>query len=115
VIPAPYSYGRDTGHTGRTLPAMTPTPQSTTTAAFHVQAVLSFAVSLVAVGIAVVNLPADPWVRAFLGLGVLYVTTSAFTLAKTIRDRQEITTVVGRVDQARVDKLLAEHDPFAVR
>ncbi len=94
---------------------MTPTPQSPTTAAFHIQAVLSFAVSLTAVGVAVANLPADAWVRAFLGLGVLYVTTSAFTLAKTVRDRQEVSTVVGRVDQARVDKLLAEHDPFAVR
>lgn len=94
---------------------MNPTPQSPTSAAFHVQAILSFAVSLTAVGIAVVNLPASPWVRAFLALGVLYVTTSAFTLAKTIRDRQEVTTVVGRVDQARVDKLLAEHDPYVVR
>jgi hypothetical protein len=75
---------------------MSTPPPSPTTAAFHVQAVLSFAVSLVAVGVAVVNLPADPWVRAFLALGVLYVTTSAFTLAKTVRDRQETSTVVGR-------------------
>lgn len=94
---------------------MAPTPQPVTTTAFHVQAILSFVVSLLAVGTAVVNLPADPWVRAFLALAVLYVTTSAFTLAKTVRDRQEVTTVVGRVDQARVDKLLAEHDPYAVR
>lgn len=93
----------------------TPPPASPTTAAFHLQAVLSFAVSLTAVAVAVVYLPADGWVRAFLGLGVLYVTTSAFTLAKTIRDRQEVSTVVTRVDQARMDKLLAEHDPFAVR
>lgn len=94
---------------------MTPTPQSPTTAAFHIQAVLSFAVALTAVGIGVLYLPADPWVRAFLGLAVLYVTTSAFTLAKTVRDRQETASVTGRVDQARVDKLLAEHDPYAVR
>lgn len=93
----------------------TPPPVSPTTAAFHVQAVLSFAVSLSAVAVAVVFLPADGWVRAFLGLGILYVTTSAFTLAKTIRDRQDVSTVVTRVDQARMDKLLAEHDPFAVR
>ncbi|WP_300015665.1 YiaA/YiaB family inner membrane protein [Pseudonocardia sp.] len=92
-----------------------PPPASPTTAAFHVQAILSFAVALCAVTVAVIYLPADPWVRAFLALGVLYVTTSAFTLAKTIRDRQEITTVVTRVDQARVDKLLAEHDPYAIR
>ncbi len=90
-------------------------PASPTSAAFHVQAILSFAISLCAVAVAVIYLPADPWVRAFLGLGILYVTTSAFTLAKTIRDRQEITTVVTRVDQARVDKLLAEHDPYAIR
>ncbi|MBW0094006.1 hypothetical protein I4I73_11745 [Pseudonocardia sp. KRD-184] len=93
----------------------TPPPVSPTTAAFHVQAVLSFAVSLSAVAVAVIFLPADGWVRAFLGLGILYVTTSAFTLAKTIRDRQDVSTVVTRVDQARMDKLLAEHDPFAVR
>ncbi|QJY48697.1 YiaA/YiaB family inner membrane protein [Pseudonocardia broussonetiae] len=93
----------------------TPPPVSPTTAAFHVQAVLSFAVSLSAVAVAVVFLAADGWVRAFLGLGILYVTTSAFTLAKTIRDRQDVSTVVTRVDQARMDKLLVEHDPFAVR
>jgi hypothetical protein len=51
-------------------------------------------------------------VRAFLGLGVLYVVTSAFTLAKCVRDRQEAGQVTSRVDQARLDKLLAEHDPF---
>lgn len=89
-------------------------PASPTTAAFHLQAVLSFGASLLAVGVALWNLPADPWVRAFLTLGVLYVTTSAFTLAKVVRDRQETTTVLSRVDQARLDKLLAGHDPFNV-
>ena len=36
--------------------------------------------------------------------------TSSFTLAKCIRDQQEATAVTSRVDQARLDKLLAEHD-----
>ena len=89
-----------------------PTPP--TTAAFFLQAVLSFGVSLLAVGLAVVYLPADPWVRSFLALAVLYVVTSTFTLAKCVRDRQESTAVVSRVDQARLDKLLAEHDPYKV-
>jgi len=40
--------------------------------------------------------------------------SSAFTLAKCVRDRQEESAVVTRVDRARVDKLLAEHDPFKV-
>jgi hypothetical protein len=85
---------------------------SPTTAAFHLQAIASFAVSLGAVTIGLLYLPADPWVRAFLAIAVLYVTTSAFTLAKTVRDKQERLAVVSRVDQARLDKLLADHDPF---
>jgi len=95
-------------------PSLTPVTTTRTTAAFTVQAVLSFAVSSVAVGIGVAALPVDGWVRAFLGLGLLYVVTSTFTLAKCVRDAQELATVRGRVDQARVDRLVAEHDPFAV-
>ena len=85
-----------------------------TTAAYHAQAVISFAAAMVAMGLGIAYLTADPWVRAFLALGLLYVVTSAFTLAKVIRDRQEEDQVVSRVDQARLDKLLAEHDPFRV-
>ncbi len=89
-------------------------PTAPSTAAFHVQAIISFAISMLAVGIALWNLPADPWVRAFLGIAVLYVVTSAFTLAKCVRDRQESTSVLSRVDQARLEKLMAEHDPFKI-
>lgn len=88
-------------------------PQQTTTA-FAVQAALSFAVALGAMVVGVAYLPVGGWVRGFLGVGLLYVVTSAFTLAKVIRDRQEVGQVVSRVDQARLDKLLAEHDPFKV-
>jgi hypothetical protein len=42
--------------------------------------------------------------------GRLYTVTSAFTLAKVIRDRGEETDLVSRVHQARLDKLLAEQD-----
>jgi hypothetical protein len=87
---------------------------SPTTTAFYAQAVASFAISLVSVGLGVAYLPVTGWVRAFLGLGLLFTVTSAFTLAKVIRDRQEETYVVSRVDQARLDKLLAEHDPYRV-
>jgi hypothetical protein len=85
---------------------------SKNTPAFFAQAGLSFAIALGAMMFAILYLPVDPWVRSFLGLGTLYLTTSAFTLAKCIRDAQEDAAVVTRLDQARVDKLLAEHDPF---
>ncbi|MHA6764357.1 YiaA/YiaB family inner membrane protein [Streptacidiphilus sp. PAMC 29251] len=85
-----------------------------TTAAYYMQAILSFGISVGAMGIGIAYLAADAWIRAFLALGLLYVVTSAFTLAKVIRDRQDEDQVVSRVDQARLDKLLAEHDPFRV-
>jgi hypothetical protein len=88
-------------------------PQQTT-AAFAAQATISFALSLGAMVVGVAYLPVGAWIRAFLAVGLLYVVTSAFTLAKVVRDRQEAGQVVSRVDQARLDKLLAEHDPFKV-
>ena len=88
-----------------------PTPAKNTNA-FFAQAALSFGVSLLTMVVAVLYLPVDPWVRAFLGLGTLYLTTSAFTLAKCVRDAQEASGVVHRLDQARVERILAEHDPF---
>ena len=86
--------------------------QPKTTAAFYLQSVISFAVSSVAVCVGIYCLPIGGWPRGFLALGLLYVVTSAFTLAKCIRDQQETSSVLSRVDQARLEKFLAEHDPF---
>ena len=85
-----------------------------TTNAFYVQAGISFGISLTVTIIGIAYLHDSRWVRAFLALGLLYVVTSAFTLAKCIRDRQEETELVSRVDQARLDKLLAEQDLLRV-
>ena len=82
------------------------------TAAFYGQAVLSFGVAMGAVALGIFFLDADGWVRAFLAIGALYLVTSCFTLAKVIRDRQEAGQIVSRVDQARLEKILSEHDPF---
>jgi hypothetical protein len=82
------------------------------TNAFFLQAGISFGVALLTMIVGILYLPVDPWVRAFLGMGTVFLTTSCFTLAKCVRDAQETQTVVSRLDQARVEKILAEHDPF---
>src|ERR1041384_1873707 len=97
--------------TAMTTPVQAKSP---TTAAFYVQAVLSFAIASITVVVGIVFLPIDPWVRAFLGLGMIFTISSALTLAKRVRDRQEETFVTSRVERARVDKLLSEHDPFKI-
>jgi hypothetical protein len=92
----------------------TPPAQGNTTAAFYFQAVASFIVSAGATCVGIAYLPVNSWERAFLGLGLLYTITSAITLAKVVRDRQDELRITTRVDQARLDKLINEHDPFRV-
>ncbi len=82
------------------------------TSAFYVQSVVSFGVAVTAVAIAIVYLPTTSWVRAFLALGMLYLVTSSFTLAKCVRDRQEVSAVHSRIDEAKLERFLAGHDPF---
>lgn len=82
------------------------------TTAFFAQSAIAFGISLFTMLIAIFYLPVDPWPRAFLALGTAFLTTSAFSLAKCVRDAQESQYVVSRIDQARVDRILAEHDPW---
>jgi hypothetical protein len=93
---------------------MTKSIQPTQTGAFYAQAIASFGISVTAMAVGLVYMPAAGWVRGFLALGLLYVVTSTVVLCKVVRDRHELTEVTTRVDQARLDKLLAEHDPFRV-
>lgn len=80
--------------------------------AFFLQAGVSFGIALLTMLVAIYYLPAQPWVKAFLALGTLFLTNSSFTLAKCVRDAQEDTNVVHRLDQARMDSILAKHDPY---
>jgi hypothetical protein len=54
----------------------------------------------------------DLWQRLFLAMTVLFLVTSSFTLAKVIRDQEEAATIRVRLDEARMEKLLAEYNPF---
>lgn len=85
---------------------------SKSTAAFLVQCVVAFAISFVATVVGIVYLPLDPWQRLFLAISVLFLVSSSFGLAKVVRDQQEASTVRVRIDEARLERLLAEHDPL---
>ncbi len=82
------------------------------TQAFFFQAGASFGIAMLGLLWALLYMPMDPWQRGFLAMTCLFLVSSSFTLAKVIRDAQDDKYVVSRLDQARVDKLLAEHDPF---
>jgi hypothetical protein len=93
------------------MPTKTDSAAKNTTA-FAAQAAISFGASLFAMLVAVYFMEADPWIKGFLALGTLYLVTSTFTLAKVVRDMQEDNTTIHRLDAARLEKILAQHDPF---
>src|SRR4051794_14481378 len=93
---------------------MTTNPSPKTTSAFFLQAMLSFGVALAVVVVGEVSLRVPAWPRAFLALGTLSLVSSSFPLAKVVRDQQETENVVSRIDQARLERLLAEFDPYRV-
>jgi len=85
---------------------------SKNTAAFFLQAAIAFGVSLLGAVGGIHFLPLDMWQRLFLAMTVLFLVTSSFTLAKVIRDQEEAATIRFRLDEARVEKPIAEHNPF---
>jgi hypothetical protein len=85
---------------------------SKNTAAFFIQAAVAFGVSFLGALGGILFLPLDLWQRLFLGMTVLFLVTSSFTLAKVIRDQQEAASIRVRLDEARMEKLIAEHNPF---
>jgi hypothetical protein len=88
------------------------TPTTRNTTAFYAQSAMAFGLALFTMLIAIYYLPVEPWPRAFLALGTVFLTTASFSLAKCVRDAQENQYVVSRLDQARVDRILADHNPW---
>jgi hypothetical protein len=89
-----------------------PNNMAKTTAAFFVQCIVAFAASFVATLAGILFLSLDPWQRLFLAVSVLFLVSSTFGLAKVVRDQQEAATVRVRIDEARVEKILSEHNPL---
>lgn len=45
-------------------------------------------------------------------MGVLFTVGSSFSLSKTVRDRHEAEKLTSKVEEARVERILAEHNPL---
>lgn len=69
----------------------------------------SFVLAAGAMGGGIAFLPCDWWMRGFLAIGALYLTTSTFSLAKTMRDQHEAERLLRQVSDARTKKILKEY------
>ncbi|MBE9060948.1 YiaA/YiaB family inner membrane protein [cf. Phormidesmis sp. LEGE 11477] len=84
----------------------------THTSAWVAQTYVSFLVSISATLIGVFYMPGNAWLKGYMGMGVLFSVASTASLSKTIRDVEESKTMMSRIDEAKLERLLAEYDPF---
>ncbi len=80
--------------------------------AWIAQTWISFAMSLGLTCVGIYGLPVDIWIKGFLLMGLVFSVGSAVSLTKTMRDQYEAEQLAARIDEARVSKLISEHDPL---
>lgn len=73
---------------------------------------IQFGISVLALVIGLAYLPVEPWIVAYLVMGTLLLTSSTVALTKTIRDMHEGGRLVSRVEEAKLERILSQHDPL---
>ncbi len=90
---------------------LTPTKNNST--AWVIQTWFSFLLSIAGLGIGIIHLPVDSWTKGYMAMGTVFAIGSTLSLAKTTRDIHEERKLYARIDEARFEKLLAEHHPLS--
>ena len=72
----------------------------------------SFILSISATAIGILYLPVDAWTKGFMGMGLAFSVGSTISLSKTTRDMHESKSLIAKVEEARVEKILSDHHPL---
>jgi len=80
------------------------------TPAWRAQVWIIFALSFGGMLYGIIQVQADPWVKAFLAMAFISTVSACFTLAKTIRDDHEAERLINRVSSAKTEKILTEFE-----
>lgn len=75
-----------------------------------IQCWISFAIALSATTLGLIYVPLNTWAKAYLAISTAFAISSTVSVSKTTRDLHESRKVVARVDEARIERLLTEHD-----
>lgn len=78
------------------------------TAAWRFQVVAAFAVALGLTTLGVAYLPVEAWTKGYLMMGLYFTVSSAFGLAKTLRDNHESSKLVAKISEAKTEKMLRD-------
>lgn len=66
----------------------------------------SFIGSLAMVGLGILFMPIDFWMKGYFGMGVVMLIQSCITATKTMRDVHEGRRMVNRIEDAKTERLL---------
>ncbi len=68
----------------------------------------TFLLSLAMIGVGVLFMPIDVWMKGFLCMAVILLVQSCITMTKTIRDNEEAGKLVHRIEDAKTERLLMD-------
>ena len=71
---------------------------------------LSFFLSVGAMAVGIYCLPADGWQKGYLGMGLVFTVGATINVSKTTRDLHESKKMIAKVEEAKVEKLLASNN-----
>lgn len=78
--------------------------------AWVIQTWLSFVISISATAVGIIYLPVNGWTKGFMAMGLTFTVGSTISLTKTQRDIHEGKKLTSKVEEARVERILTEHD-----
>ena len=68
----------------------------------------TFLLSLAMIGVGILFMPIDVWMKGFLAMAVILLVQSCITMTKTIRDNEEAGKLVNRIEDAKTERLLMD-------
>ncbi len=75
---------------------------------FFNMACISFALSVIAMIVALSYVQIEIGMIAFIGVSYVFSVSSCFTLAKVVRDRHEAEKFLSKVEKSKTEKFLSE-------
>lgn len=87
-------------------------PPQTHSTAWLGQVWITWLISMFASLGGILFMPGDLWVKGYMFMGLLFTVGSTITLSKTVRDNHEASRLSNVINDARLEKILAEHDPL---
>ena len=78
------------------------------TGAWRLQVIAAFLIALGLTTGGIFFLPVTVWIKGYLLMGLYFTVSSAFGLAKTLRDAHEGSRLVAKISEAKTEKMLRE-------